>query len=203
LRRGSLGNGRRWRFLTLLAPSASFAAANTHLLITEVYYDTNLSGEPEEYVAISNPTTGSVSIAGWQLSNGTYTRAFPSSTALAAGQTINVTKTATRFQEQLGFQANFEYGGNSDATVPDMVNTTTTAPTWANAGDVVQLKDPKGFEVDRVSWSNYLLNWSSNAAPTSGKQETPGTRGMGATRPAGFLRRRATWGSGFLTQVSL
>lgn len=147
----------------------ALAAANTHVLITEVYYDTNLSNEPEEYIAIHNPTASSVAIAGWQLTNGTYTRAFPSNTTIAAGQTIYVSRTATRFYEQLTFKPSFEYGGNSDATVPDMVNTTTTAPTFANTGDEVILKNASGTAIDTVVYgtgSTTTTGWSGAAVPT-------------------------------------
>jgi phosphatidylserine/phosphatidylglycerophosphate/cardiolipin synthase-like enzyme len=147
----------------------AFAATNTHVLITEVYYDTNVTNEPEEYVAIYNPTVATVDISGWQVSNGTYTRAFPSSTSLAAGQTIYVSKNATRFNEQLAFKPNFEYGGNSDSTVPDMVNTTVTAPTFANAGDEAILKNQSGTFIDTVVYgtgNTSTTGWSGTAVPT-------------------------------------
>jgi cardiolipin synthase len=150
------------------------AATNTHLLITEVYYDTNVSYEPDEYVAIYNPTASVVTIDGWQFTNGTNTRAFPAATSIAAGQSLYLTKTETTFLQQLGFKANFEYGGNSDATVPDMVNTTATAPTLANAGGQVILKNSTGTTIDAVVWgtgSTTLTGWSGLSVPIVGGGE--------------------------------
>lgn len=157
-----------WASLAPGAARPAVAATNTHILITELYYDTNVTNEPEEYIAIYNPTASSVDISGWQISNGTNTRAYPSSTSIAAGQTIYASKNASRFNEQLGFKPNFEYGGNSDATVPDMVNITTTAPTFANAGDEAILKNGSGTFIDTVVYgtgNTATTGWSGAAVP--------------------------------------
>lgn len=161
--------------LSALLPAAyapAQASGNSQILITEVYYDTNLSYEPEEYIAIHNPTGSSVTIAGWQLSNGTHTRAFPANTVIGPGQTLYVTRTATRFAEQFALTPHFEYGGNSDPNVPDMVNTTSTAPTFANSGGQVILRNSGGSTIDAVvygSGSTSLAGWSGSAVPIVGE----------------------------------
>lgn len=174
------GTRRYGRFLALgllvllliaLLPGAHslvLASSNSQVLIAQVYYDTNLSYEPEEYVAIHNPTGTSVNISSWQISNGTYTRAFPSNTTIAAGQTLYVTKTATSFTQQFSFKPDFEYSGNSDSTVPDMVNTTSTAPTFANTGSQVILRNSGGTNVDVVVYgtgNTSVTGWSGTAVP--------------------------------------
>jgi len=141
------------------------AAQPNHVLITEVYYDTNLTNEPEEYVAITNPTGAAVNVSGWAISNGTQEIKFPASTSLAAGQTVYVTKNAAKFKEQLPtLVPAFEYGTDSDAAVPQM--DVVSVPTFANAGDEVLLKDGSAI-VDAVIYgtSTYSCTcWSGTAA---------------------------------------
>ncbi|MFN2168375.1 MAG: lamin tail domain-containing protein, partial [Anaerolineae bacterium] len=47
------------------------------LVISALYYDTTISGEPDEAFQIYNPGDTSVPLAGWRLTNGTQTVAFP------------------------------------------------------------------------------------------------------------------------------
>lgn len=149
-----------------LLPQQGTAAGVDHLLISEVYYDTNLSYEPEEYVAITNPTTTAQNIAGWTISNGSYDMIFPANTSIAAGATMYIVKDASKFKgEFVTIAPSFEYGTDSDPNVPQM--TVTTAPTFANTGDEVFLKNGSTI-VDAVIYGSSAYSgagWTGTAAP--------------------------------------
>lgn len=127
--------------LSVFAPSPTgiHAASPNHVLITEVYADTNLANEPEEYIAITNPTSSSVNISGWSLTNGTSTMSFPIGTSITAGQTLYITKNASKFlQEFVTITPDFEYGADSSATIPQMISSISSL---ANSGDEVILQN--------------------------------------------------------------
>ena len=85
-------------------------------------------------------------LSGWQATDGEGTVTFPSF-SFQPGQRIWVTKTATTFRSEFGFSPDFEYGGNSDASVPEMNG---NAPTFANSGDEFQLPDSSHTVLDAV-----------------------------------------------------
>lgn len=146
----------------------SFASPTDHVMITEVYYDTNLSYEPEEYLAITNPTTGAINISNWAISNGSNEVSFPTGTSIAVGQTLYVAKTASSFKsEMVTITPAFEYGSNSDPAVPQMV-VPGTVPVFANAGDEVLLKNGTTV-IDAVAYggSSYSdTGWTGTKVPT-------------------------------------
>ncbi|MEW9698584.1 phospholipase D-like domain-containing protein [Paenibacillus sp. SI8] len=150
------------------SPKISFASPTDHVMITEVYYDTNLSGEPEEYVAVSNPTAAAVDISNWAITNGTNAVKFPSPTSIAAGQTLYVTKTANSFKsEMVTIAPAFEYGSDSDPAVPQMV-VSGTIPVFANAGGQVQLKNGSTI-VDGILYGSTTATctcWTGSPIPT-------------------------------------
>jgi cardiolipin synthase len=117
------------------------------LLISAVYFDTYLSGEPDEAVQLWNVSASRVDLSGWQLTDNEATAIFPPGAGLDPAQYLWCTKTATDFTREFGFAPDYEYGGNSDPNVPDM---TGHAPTLANSGDEVVLKDPAGQVMDAL-----------------------------------------------------
>ncbi|WP_410513458.1 phospholipase D-like domain-containing protein [Paenibacillus sp. BR2-3] len=146
----------------------SFASSTDHVMITEVYYDTNLSYEPEEYVAITNPTTAAVNISNWAISNESNEVRFPTGTSIAVGQTLYVTKTASSFKgEMVTITPAFEYGSDSDPAVPQMV-VPGTVPVFSNTGGQVQLKNGSTI-VDGLlygSTASTCTCWSGSQIPT-------------------------------------
>jgi hypothetical protein len=135
-------------------------------LITEVYYDTNLSNEPEEYIAITNPTSVTVDISGWAISNGSADVKFPFGTSILPNQTIYIVKDATKFKgEMVTISPSFEYGVDSDPNVPQMI--TTTVPTFANTGDEVFLKNGATI-IDAIIYSGSIYSgpgWTGSPIP--------------------------------------
>jgi len=116
------------------------------VLISAVYYDTYLSGEPDEAFQLWNVGQAPADLAGWSLSSRGRTVAFPAAT-LNPGQPIWATKTATAFAGEFGFRPDFEYGSDSDPSVP---NLTGSAPTFNNKGDELLLRDAAGNLQDVV-----------------------------------------------------
>jgi len=124
------------------------------ILITEVYYDTYLQYEPEEYLCIHNPTTDSVDISGWQITDqdSDYkgyegTILFPEGTILYGGQSLYITRNATAFYEEMRFMPDFEYMVDSHIDVKQMEIIDSSAhvdqrgPRFGNAGDEIILTD--------------------------------------------------------------
>ncbi|SDY40393.1 phospholipase D-like domain-containing protein [Thermoactinomyces sp. DSM 45892] len=154
-------------FVSVLFPSSSVVqAAPDHLLITEVYVDTNLPSEPEEYIAVTNPTRASVRIAGWRLTSGKNSMSFPSGTSISPNQTLYITKNASKFlQEFVTITPDFEYGADSSPSTPQM---NASIGSLANSGGEVILQDGSNV-VDAVIYGNSSYKgtgWSGESIPT-------------------------------------
>ncbi|MEW6404041.1 MAG: lamin tail domain-containing protein [Chloroflexota bacterium] len=136
-------------FTSTFTPTATTTSAPSSggVLIYALYYDTYTTNEPEEAFSLINLGGNAVQIRGWQVTDGEGTVTFPSY-SLAAGARIWATKTATTFRLEFGFSPDFEYGGDSDPTVPDM--TGASIPTLANTGDDFRLLNSSGGIVDAV-----------------------------------------------------
>lgn len=152
----------------MLPPVHSSAAPVTYPLITEVYADTNESYEPEEYVAITNPTSSAISIAGWYLKIGTSATklTFPTGAQLAAGQTIYVTKQATNFKTEMLFNADYEYGADTDPNVPQ-VTPSGSVPSLANTGSAVYLYNAANSSIDTMVYGSgsATVGWTGTSVP--------------------------------------
>lgn len=132
--------------LPLVLSAGILPAASTTLVINAFCFDPNLSGESDEAVEIMNISYRTIDLSGIHVCNNTGDVAFPSGSLLAPLATVWITGTATSFQTEYGFNADFEYGNkDSDPTVPNM---TGIAPIFANSGDYVLLKDSFGTPID-------------------------------------------------------
>lgn len=116
----------------LVAPAR--AAPLPTVLLTGVYFDPFVTGENSEAVQLQNIGAAPQSLANWQLSDGEGTVTFPNDATLNAGQKIWAAKSASAFFGEFGFLPAYEYGADSDATVP---NLTGSAMSFPNAGDQV------------------------------------------------------------------
>ncbi|MEW6069548.1 MAG: phospholipase D-like domain-containing protein [Candidatus Thermoplasmatota archaeon] len=110
------------------------------VVITEIYYDTYLPYEPEEYIKIHNPTENDVDISCWELTDLEARFIFPNSAILKSKNSIYVTKNTTAFYEEFGFLPDFQLDDNKFQL--------------ANSGDEVILKDSQGNTVDVVIYGN-------------------------------------------------
>ncbi len=158
-------------------PGPARAIDGSHVLITAVYYDTRISGEPDEAVQLHNPTGGDVDLSGWTICNDNgYCAALPAGAVIAAGDSLWIAREADDFTAEWTFAPAFEMV-ETDAAVP---NTTGDAPVFANSGEAVYLKDASGAIVDMVVYGT--------GAPAPGD---PWTGGPVPAVSAGQLIHRA------------
>ncbi|HWI62771.1 MAG TPA: lamin tail domain-containing protein, partial [Symbiobacteriaceae bacterium] len=120
----------------------------THVVISEVFYDTPGNDDTEEWVELYNPTASAVAIGGWKLTDDAGTFTIPAGTTLAAGSYLTVARQAKGFKALYG-------------TVPNIAGLTLAL---GNTGDVVYLKDAAGSEIDKVAYEGYQAGWTVSAA---------------------------------------
>jgi cardiolipin synthase len=120
------------------------------VLITAIYYDTCLTNEPDEAFRLMNVSASPVDLTGWTATDeeGTVTLAG----TLDAGQSIWIARQADGFEAEFGFSPGYEYGADTDPTVPDLALTGDL--TLANEGDQLILKDGAGAVVDSVVYED-------------------------------------------------
>ncbi|HDS45091.1 MAG TPA: hypothetical protein ENN68_03175 [Methanomicrobia archaeon] len=142
--------------LLILTPisAAHYRESEARVLITELYPDTTMRNELDEYVAVTNFGARAVNLAGWSLTDTEGTLIFPAF-ELAPHQTLYVTRNASAYMAHRGAvvegcrKPEFEYGPDSDPAVPQLE---TRGMTFAlrNTGDEVILVNDAGEEVDAV-----------------------------------------------------
>jgi hypothetical protein len=137
---------------TLILLGASHArpslAASSAVLISAVYYDTYLPGEPDEAYQLVNVSGAPVSLADWTVTDGEGTITLAGS--IAPGASLWIAQTAISFTLEFGFSPAYEYGGDSDPSVPDLA--TSGSILMGNGGDELVLKDNVGTIIDSVVW---------------------------------------------------
>jgi len=131
----------------LISTTSSTGGLN-HIIISEVYYDTVGTDSKEEWVELYNPTTSSVDLSGWTLSDNSKSFSLPSGTVIAAGAYLVIARNAAGFTALYGF-------------APDVSGMTISL---SNSEDQVVLSDNLGNQIDMVAWENYLAGWSITAS---------------------------------------
>ena len=139
------------------------AAASSHLLISEVFYDTPGTDPDEEWIEIYNPTGYSVNISHYKVgdeeaqggSEGMFE--FPVDTILESGSKITVALKATGFSSLYGKDPDFEVIETS-ASVPNMIKYSSwgagSTIALANTGDEVLLLNASDSLVDAVAYKS-------------------------------------------------
>lgn len=132
------------------------------LLISALYYDTYISGEPDEAFQLTNVSTDTVDLIGWQIGDATSKRVtFPAMT-LPAGQRLWCAKSAAAFESAFGFAPACEYGDDSEASVPNLLG---SAPQFNNTGDMIRLFDGLGQQADVMVYEGSDLPPTGWAGP--------------------------------------
>jgi cardiolipin synthase len=132
--------------------------AQAHVIITEIYPNTAMRNELEEYVAITNPCAHPVNLEGWSITDNEGKIIFPTFD-VAPDQTVYVTRNASAFAAQMrtvsgkDIVPDLEYGSDSDPKVSQM-QTEGRAFAFRNTGDEVILQDESGREVDAVIYAD-------------------------------------------------
>jgi cardiolipin synthase len=117
------------------------------LLISALYYDTFLSGEPDEAFQIYNPASVPVRLEGWQVSDGVRSLSFPEGLRLPAQAKLWCAREATAFSRSFGAAPGCEYAADSDPGVP---NLTGAAWQFSNSGGRLTLLGPGGIYSDTL-----------------------------------------------------
>jgi cardiolipin synthase A/B len=130
-----------------------YPPGDSHLLITEVYYNGYLTDEPEEFVRLHNPTLQEVSLAGWSVSDGRRKAVFGAGAVLEPGASVYVAREALAFLQEMGRLPDFEFAADTHPAVPNL-QVTSPPPRWANRGGVVILEDNRGQAVDVVVYGD-------------------------------------------------
>ncbi len=167
----------------LIISSDARANSATSVLITAIYYDPFIAGEASEAVQLQNTGNSSVAIGNWKLTNREGTVSFPAGATLNPAQKIWVSQSAVAFESEFGSAPDYEYGGNTDPTVPDMSG---SALSFANTGDKVILRDDANTIIDAMVYGNASLgvpDWNGAAVQ-------PYKIGSGATEGQILYRKR-------------
>ncbi len=125
-------------------------AASSTVLINAVYYDTYLSGEPDEAFQLINVSTTSVDLSNWTVTDFEGTVALTGT--LASGETIWIAREADDFYLEFGFKPDYEYQSDTDPAVPNLVRSGSL--TLANSGDQLALFDAGNTLVDAVVYED-------------------------------------------------
>ncbi|MFL5734182.1 MAG: phospholipase D-like domain-containing protein, partial [Chloroflexia bacterium] len=122
------------------------------------------AGQTDEAVRLINLGGSSANFAGWQVTNPSGSVTLPGGATLAAGQKIWIANQATGFRTYFGFNPDYEYGADTDPTVPNA--TATAGFAFSDSGTGVQLKDNTANTVDAVVYeggSTSTTGWSGVA----------------------------------------
>jgi len=143
-------------FILLITAAVVTVSAVNHSqnpIITEVYYDTYLSGDTDgEFIRIHNPTRSSINIGGWQITDLEGAITFPEWANINAGSSLYLAYNATAFYDEMLVRADFEHGVNSDPTQ--------NMDKWGwglrlnDDGDEIILKDNEGEIIDVVIYGD-------------------------------------------------
>ncbi|MEA2074464.1 MAG: phospholipase D-like domain-containing protein [Euryarchaeota archaeon] len=121
-------------------------------IITEVYYDTYLNWDIDEFIRIHNPTESLINIGGWEITDLEGTITFPVGANMDSGGSLYLAYNATAFYEEMLIRADFEYGVDSDNSTQNMIKSGSLK--LANTGDEVILKDNEGEIIDVVIYGD-------------------------------------------------
>ncbi len=121
-------------------PLLQGGAAPPSIQISALYYDTYLTGEPDEAFQLYNPLARPVSLVGWQVTAGSRTVVFPAGMELPPRARLWCARQAADFRLSFAFAPGCEYGTDTDPAVPNLAG---SALTFANTGGRVTLTSPE------------------------------------------------------------
>jgi PLD-like domain len=141
-----------------------FTAGPPPLLISALYYDTTLSGEPDEAFQVYNPLGAPVALEGWRLTNGPRSLVFPGDLRIPGRAKLWCAREAIAFRSIFGAMPGCEYAADS---APDVPNLTGVAWQFSNSGGRLALISPSGTYSDTLVYeggSPDAGGWSGPAA---------------------------------------
>lgn len=117
-----------------------------HILILEVYYDTIGEDSDEEWFELYNPTTETIDLTGYNISDNQNTEALPNGTIILARDYLTIARNSTGFHNLYGCNPDIELG----------------VGLLSNTGDQLTLSNSTS-SVDFVAWENYVEGWGISA----------------------------------------
>jgi len=126
------------------------------LKIFAIMYNSLEIGDDEkgEAVCLMNTGSNTIDISNYKITDFEGSVKIPSGTYIAPSVRIWVAREATEFYNEFGFKPNFEYGKDTDPTVPNLTQDNGTFPIFDNSGDECAILDNSGNIVDLVAWGN-------------------------------------------------
>src|SRR5207249_12271025 len=108
---------------TVGSPTATFTPTPpAPVLIYMVHYTQyDAANRGDEAVRLVNVTEGPVVLDQWQVVDSSGSVALPAGVTLPAGGKIWIANRATVFRGEFGFNPDFEYGADTDPTVPQAI----------------------------------------------------------------------------------
>ena len=140
----------------------------SHLLISEVLYDTPGTDEDEEWIEIYNPTASTIDLSHYKVGDeeeqgkGEGMYQFPSGASIPPGGVVVVALKATGFYPLYGSNPDYE-AVDTDPSVPDMIKYSAWATgkiALKNTGDEVFLLDGSDAPVDVVVFEKAAIRES-------------------------------------------
>lgn len=167
-----MGSDYTWSFATLTfelpCPTSPFTqSTDSSLKIFAVMYNSLEPGMNEKGEALCLTNTGSTTdnISNYVITDFEGSVKLPSGTTLAPNAKIWIAREATEFQNEFNFKPAFEYGADTDLSVPNLAQVDVagitqvsgTYPILDNTGDECAVFDASTSAVDVVAWgtSNY------------------------------------------------
>lgn len=124
------------------------SSSESELKITEIYYDTLVAYEPDEYVRICNLAASSITLDGLYITDFEANSTFPTGYSIAGNECVIIAREGNAFAQQAGELPNFEMI-DTNASIPDMLVTgNIDTGHFANSGDEILLINPNGNVID-------------------------------------------------------
>jgi phosphatidylserine/phosphatidylglycerophosphate/cardiolipin synthase-like enzyme len=165
-------------------------ASERAIMITQIYADTYLSRDADEYIAIHNPTSDIIDLSGWVITDKLTSYSgyegvllFPKNSEIKPMDTMYITRKASEFFKEHAFLPDFEFLNDShpDVTQLEILDPSTSTSgnrglQLANKGDEIVMADEflffdNGHEdehiVDMVVYGNstYITDFISVSDP--------------------------------------
>ena len=151
--------------LITLLPLILVQAASSTILINAIYYDTYLSGEPEESFQLINVSTNPVDLINWTVTD--FEGVITLTGVLNPNQTLWIAREADDFYLEFGFEPDYEYQSNTDPAVPDLVRSGSLI--LADGGDQLAVRNASSTLVDAVVYEGVTrlvpIGWVSQSSP--------------------------------------
>ncbi|MBN1539892.1 MAG: lamin tail domain-containing protein, partial [Candidatus Thermoplasmatota archaeon] len=143
--------------------------------IGEVYYDTYITNDLDEYICLENIGTAPVDISGFMVSDDEGLCIHSDGTVvlgdlnLGPGERIFITRNGSDFTSQNGLLQHLSWGSKERTCVL----TSRGIMKLANNNDTVMLRDSRGYVVDTVTWGSAFIPEGVWATHESGRWTGP------------------------------